>query len=632
MESIVDPKFAPYLQDNELPSDDIVSELKQFLEEPQEEYQRAEKDALLLSLVLGRVLMRRDALKKNLEAYRPILSPIRRLPPDILGEIFYHSLATHRNPSMHASEAPLLLTRVCRSWKAVAVSTPKLWSRLYIPFPYHFRRRFENLGADEIDIDEREHIFNLRLEALDVWLDRSGAHPLSLSMKCSDTKLPHESPNFSQIQKPGEYALKILSVTAKHSPRWQDIELHMPMDVLEHFQGLVNVDQLPLLTKFRAIFEERLDDDKADIKWLLTPSLQYLSLKADFHPWQSFATSVHWCSLTYLCLHSPISPRLAADILVQCEQLEDCSLSLLRLWYRRQSDEDTITVDNIHLPKLKSLMIDGDGLYGRLYLCNRIVAPELENIFYYSSQPSPTRRRRSSDSSAQSASRERDSESPLSPLQTLLNRSKSVKKLSFNPRGLSDTEVQQVLQAASSVETLLIDYYGWKGRPSHSASTWGDVFDLKMLLPSSFRTITPRHAAGEPIEGSSSSGISLPSDASSPTLLPHLISFKAWGVSALTDKTLLDFIASRTGIECTKNGCVRLERVLVTFNRLRQMDIVPQVRELENNGEPIQLDLYYTPEVPFYMKDTSARLGLGLDGYGIDTSWPYAEISAYTVL
>ncbi|PPQ70717.1 hypothetical protein CVT24_000834 [Panaeolus cyanescens] len=626
MESVMDTKFAQYLKDNTLPPDDIIAELKELLEEPAKELDKAERDVLLLSLVLARVKLRRDSLAEKIRSYSPILSPIRQLPPDILGEIFYHCLSIHRNPIMHSSEAPLLLTRVCRSWRSIAYSTPKLWSRLYIPFPYRFKRPFESYTQEEGGTIEPEQIFNFRLKALEEWLARSGAHPLSLSMKCVDTQIAQDSPELSQ--KPDDYALNILSTSARHSQRWHDLELHMPMRLFDEFQNLVSVDQLPMLTNFRAIFDDRMEDDKADIKWLLTPSLRRLSLKADFHPWDSFAISVNWASLTYLCLHSPISPRIAAEILVQCQQLEDCSISLLRLWYRHQSEQDAITVDNIYLPRLKSLMIDGDGLYKRMYLCNRIVAPELQNVYYYSSQPSFMRRRRSSSSSPRSTSRERNSQSPLLPLRTLLNRSKSVKKLSFNPRGLSDTEVHQLLQAASSVETLLVDYYGWKGRPSHSASTWGDCFDLKLLLPPSLRTMSVDNAEeGGSFDASTTLNQISPND---PILLPHLTSIKAWGVSAMTDQTLLDFITSRMEGECTKHGCAPLKHVLVSFNRVKQMDIVPRVRKIEPDGEQLQLSLFYTPDVPFYLKETSARLGL--NAFGPDTTWPFPEIAAYNIL
>ncbi|KAF7336541.1 F-box domain-containing protein [Mycena sanguinolenta] len=62
-----------------------------------------------------------------------ILSPMRRIPPEILGEIFSWTL-----PSAHevlrAEKCPWVLTHVCSRWRAVALSIPSLWSLIVIDF------------------------------------------------------------------------------------------------------------------------------------------------------------------------------------------------------------------------------------------------------------------------------------------------------------------------------------------------------------------------------------------------------------------------------------------------------------------------------------------------------------------
>ncbi|KAF8871506.1 hypothetical protein BD779DRAFT_460254 [Infundibulicybe gibba] len=65
---------------------------------------------------------------------RPNPSPPARravsdFPPEILEKIFLHCLLPGWG-SYSPRDAPLLLIRVCRSWREVAVSTPLLWSRL----------------------------------------------------------------------------------------------------------------------------------------------------------------------------------------------------------------------------------------------------------------------------------------------------------------------------------------------------------------------------------------------------------------------------------------------------------------------------------------------------------------------
>lgn len=58
-------------------------------------------------------------------------SVLSRLPPEVLGECF---LCCIDQPPVTAAqdEAPICLTFVCCSWRAIASSTPRLWARLSI--------------------------------------------------------------------------------------------------------------------------------------------------------------------------------------------------------------------------------------------------------------------------------------------------------------------------------------------------------------------------------------------------------------------------------------------------------------------------------------------------------------------
>ncbi|KAJ6561761.1 hypothetical protein B0H19DRAFT_87398 [Mycena capillaripes] len=46
--------------------------------------------------------------------------------------VFPVCLPADRNANMSSAEAPLLLWHVCRSWRNVALSTPRLWASLHI--------------------------------------------------------------------------------------------------------------------------------------------------------------------------------------------------------------------------------------------------------------------------------------------------------------------------------------------------------------------------------------------------------------------------------------------------------------------------------------------------------------------
>ncbi|KAG1868306.1 hypothetical protein DFJ58DRAFT_99336 [Suillus subalutaceus] len=90
-------------------------------------------------------------------------SPISHLPTEILSEIFLYCLPEDEH-LVHASrQAPILLTKICRRWREVAVGLPMLWCRLQL-----------EVGYDD---------WQQRAFCYDFWLKRSGGCLLSLRLK-----------------------------------------------------------------------------------------------------------------------------------------------------------------------------------------------------------------------------------------------------------------------------------------------------------------------------------------------------------------------------------------------------------------------------------------------------------------
>ncbi|KAF9263882.1 hypothetical protein L218DRAFT_841500, partial [Marasmius fiardii PR-910] len=72
---------------------------------------------------------RRDSLKEVIGNYRSLLSPIRRMPSEILTRIF--SLCCGTNDITH--EKPpvvMVLARVCGYWRKIVLTAPHLWSSM----------------------------------------------------------------------------------------------------------------------------------------------------------------------------------------------------------------------------------------------------------------------------------------------------------------------------------------------------------------------------------------------------------------------------------------------------------------------------------------------------------------------
>ncbi|KAJ7368767.1 hypothetical protein DFH08DRAFT_32833 [Mycena albidolilacea] len=76
--------------------------------------------------ILDDMRTRLQDLQSQLES---IAYPIFTLPPELVSEIFIHCLPAERlTDVVNPSEAPLLLTHVCRAWRQIAISTPALWA------------------------------------------------------------------------------------------------------------------------------------------------------------------------------------------------------------------------------------------------------------------------------------------------------------------------------------------------------------------------------------------------------------------------------------------------------------------------------------------------------------------------
>ncbi|KAG7445792.1 uncharacterized protein BT62DRAFT_180375 [Guyanagaster necrorhizus] len=70
----------------------------------------------------------RENLVNYIEQHKALLTPICRLPVDILTTVFILLASTTRNTVFDLESPPWVLTHVCRRWRNLARSTPVLWS------------------------------------------------------------------------------------------------------------------------------------------------------------------------------------------------------------------------------------------------------------------------------------------------------------------------------------------------------------------------------------------------------------------------------------------------------------------------------------------------------------------------
>ena len=232
--------YASNLHTNYTPTDSEILQIKQFLTEPLKRLSSLDAEIDRVQSILNELHRERCALSDEIEAHRALISPIRQLPLDVLGEIFVHCLPEGRNAVMSSQEAPILLGHICSAWRSIALSTPWLWSSLHIPTPTP--TQIIETGQvpaqpDPTFISKMER----RREAAGEWISRSGESPISISV-CS----PRHAYSYGlQPSNMKPFEIAITQILAS-SHRWKNVDFRATEDSFSLLQQLAE-DDVPLL-------------------------------------------------------------------------------------------------------------------------------------------------------------------------------------------------------------------------------------------------------------------------------------------------------------------------------------------------------------------------------------------------
>lgn len=354
MYNIADSPFAHLFGTNDVPSDEEATRISQLISKPIEELRGLDEEIARLMSRLDELRLERDKVEAYVDPHRVLLTPVRRLPPDILGEIFVHCLPTDRNPTRSLAEAPLLLGMICRSWRDISLSTPRVWTGIHVYIPHVLISQHQSLSD----------LVELRTQGVQRWLGRSGTLPLSISLKIS-RQFPHDSIILLE-----ELARTLIRL----SPRWSCLDLRVPYAFLKIIQQSVKPDNLPRLRDFRADLQWTTppdgDADHPEIlcqRFLAAPTLVSVAIVHHLQHARSLLLPVSMASLTSLaiqCMAENVEESLmfttqeALAILMQCKRLQRLHLPA-RLVHATAED----VLARVDLPDLidLKLVIYGDG-------------------------------------------------------------------------------------------------------------------------------------------------------------------------------------------------------------------------------------------------------------------------------
>ncbi|KAK0215073.1 hypothetical protein IW262DRAFT_1514044 [Armillaria fumosa] len=229
-------RFEHLLATNDTPLDEEIRGFAAIIAEKGELRNKVKRQIKRLKDSMDYLIALQEKAEWEIANYHTIRAPHRRLPGDMLSEIFFHCanqdlLQSNIDrigkdqdiiTSFDNRRALWVLTRVCKHWRAIALSLPRLWSTVSIRLP----------GPDRKSASLRQ--------ALDLQLQRSGTFSLSVTVMSTTTL---------------ESCRNILALLISSSPRWKklltvllrrtyqdfcEIEGHLPL--LEEFYGLTTVD------------------------------------------------------------------------------------------------------------------------------------------------------------------------------------------------------------------------------------------------------------------------------------------------------------------------------------------------------------------------------------------------------
>ncbi|KAG2032892.1 hypothetical protein BDR03DRAFT_731357 [Suillus americanus] len=313
----------------------IITERQQQLDAASHEISRLETVIDGINHIHQQLVAKKDEVTQSMNSHKRLVSALWRLPAEVLSQIFAHCLPNERCLSPASKAAPMLLTRVCRRWREVAVDMSSLWQGLYV------------------DKDWQRAAF-----CYESWLKRSRGRPLSLGLKCYGG-------NWTELRSLLQpYINQVSSLT-------------LSLDFLHHAQSEVMVSDFLALEKLNICLNS--NSVACVVQSISQPpsTLRSLAVTVQFFNVE-YATAFNpaWTHLTNI--HIDLDEPSAFPLLLRCPSLSSLTIftyftamealepfthtQLQSLWIISDDsyDDDTEYLnlfDTLSLPNLRSLEV-----------------------------------------------------------------------------------------------------------------------------------------------------------------------------------------------------------------------------------------------------------------------------------
>lgn len=277
---------------NLIPSPSETHLINNVLSQLQPDLLQIDRDVNRIQSWLDQLLRTREELREFGRVHKALLSSIRQFPHELLSHTFLLSVPDmNQTSAQELKRAVMLPAQVCKRWRDVALSTPRLWSRIHMDLR---KRRLEEEAA-----------FAQR------WLARSGGCPLSISLSqfmTFDMTIPVAS----------------FDAFVAQSDRWEHLNLTVSYPLLHVFRSAKSrFSRLQTLS----IESNTLGEGILDA-FEIAPHLHSLTIGHNIFP---SMLRVPWSQLTYCDMHPyQLSIDDCFEVLQHASNLEEYHLHLHR--------------------------------------------------------------------------------------------------------------------------------------------------------------------------------------------------------------------------------------------------------------------------------------------------------------
>ncbi|KAJ7589827.1 hypothetical protein C8J56DRAFT_936304 [Mycena floridula] len=241
------------LSSNNSPSETEQSQFYDLLEERIQLLHDLDNQIATARWNLEQLVQKQMLVGQEVEQYQSVLHPVRRLPDELLSEIFLSFIDENlededleEETSLDAGSTLWIIPRVCSRWRSLALSLSRLWSTVRI-------------APEDFDIDQAPFILGIQLH-------RAASHQLSISVFTRD---------------PVDYGNSVLQTLFPTSPRWKDLLIIGPSSfyaVFSSLRGFLPSIQTLHLWMLSTEFDTHfvVPADNALVAYEFTPNLKHI--------------------------------------------------------------------------------------------------------------------------------------------------------------------------------------------------------------------------------------------------------------------------------------------------------------------------------------------------------------------